>query len=246
MNKLIYLLVVFTVILSSCGSNQDSNTAAPLIAKGNVKYGGVFKMNETEDFKSLYPLNITMALEDRIASQIYEGLVQFNQEDLSIIPSLAESWEVNENATSYTFHLRKGVKFHDNKCFEGGVGREVKAADFKYCFDRICESSPTNQMYWTFKDKVKGANEHFNSLKDKQANDNGVTGITVIDDYTLKIELNHPFAGFLNILAHNATYVYPKEAVTTYGAEMRINPVGSGAFAYKRIKLEKDLLISFP
>jgi len=243
MKKVIYLLIGATVILSSCGGDQNNNNKNTKVANGGVKYGGVFKMNETEDFKSLYPLNVTMALENRIANQIYEGLLKFDQGDLSILPSLAEKWEVNEDATSYTFHIRKGIMFHDNNCFDGGEGREVKAADFKYCFDRVCVSDPSNQMYWLFKDKVKGANEYHESVNNKKPLEGGVSGITVVDDYTLKIDLNYSFAGFLNIVAHNACYVYPKEAVDEYGVEMRINCVGTGPFRVKKIKESETVIL---
>lgn len=243
MKKLIYLLIGATVILSSCGGDQNNTNQNTKVAKGGVKYGGVFKMNETEDFKSLYPLNITMALEQRIANQVYEGLVKLDQEDLSILPSLAEKWEVNEDATSYTFHIRKGVKFHDNTCFEGGKGREVKASDFKYCFDRICVSDPSNQMYWLFKDKVKGANEYHDSAVNKKPLEGGVSGITVVDDYTIKIDLNYSFGGFLNIVSHAAAYVYPKEAVDAYGMDMRINAIGTGPFRVKKIKESETVIL---
>ena len=243
MKKLIYLLIGTAVIFSSCGNDHEGNNTGTKVAKGDVKYGGVFKMNETEDFKSLYPLNVTMALEQRIANQIYEGLVKLDQEDLSILPSLAEKWEVNEDATSYTFHIRKGVKFHDNTCFEGGKGRELKASDFKYCFDRICVSDPSNQMYWLFKDKVKGANEYHESVNNKTPIDGGISGVKVIDDYTIQIDLNYSFAGFLNIVSHNATYIYPKEAVDAYGIDMRINAVGTGPFRVKKIKESETVIL---
>ncbi len=243
MKKLIYLLIGATVVLSSCGGDDNNGNKNNKIAKGNVKYGGVFKMNETEDFKSLYPLNVTMALENRIASQIYEGLVKLDQEDLSVLPSLAEKWEINDDATSYTFHIKKGVKFHDNTCFKDGKGREVKASDFKYCFDRICVGAPDNQMYWLFKDKVKGANEYYESNSKKKPLVGGVSGIKVIDDYTLQIDLNYSFAGFLNIVSHNACFVYPKEAVDIYGNEMRINCVGTGAFRVKKIKESETVIL---
>ncbi len=243
MKKLIYLLIGATVLLSGCGNDNNNDNKGTKIAKGDVKYGGVFKMNEIEDFKSLYPLNVTMALENRIASQVYEGLVKLDQEDLHVLPSLAEKWEINDDATSYTFHIRKGVKFHDNNCFEGGKGREVKAQDFKYCFDRICVGDATNQMYWLFKDKVKGANEYYESNLNKKPLEGGVSGVKVIDDYTLQVDLNYSFAGFLNILSHNACYVYPKEAVDTYGNEMRINCVGTGAFRVKKIKESETVIL---
>jgi len=243
MKKLIYLLFAVTVVLSSCGDGKKGDTKATKIAKGDVKYGGVFKANEIEDFKSFYPLNVTMSLEQRIANQAYQGLVKLDQEDLSIIPSLAEKWEVNEDATVFTFHLRKGVKFHDNACFEGGKGRELKASDFKYCFDKICESSPNNQMYWVFKDRVVGANEYYESVVNKSPLAGGVEGVKVIDDYTIQINLNYSFAGFLNIISHNACWVYPKEAFDMYGAEMRINIVGTGPFRFKKIKESETVIL---
>jgi len=244
MKKLAYLLIGAAVVLSSCGGNKKEDDKNTAVAKGGVKYGGVFKMNETEDFKSLYPLNVTMSLEQRIANQIYEGLVKLNQEDLSVVPALAEKWEVNEDATSYTFHIRKGVMFHDNDCFEGGKGREVKAQDFKYCFDRVAVSDPTNQMYWLFKDKVKGANEYHDAAKSGKAPEGGISGITAVDDYTLKIDLNYSFAGFLNIVSHAACYVYPKEAVDKYGTDIRVNPIGTGAFKLKTIKESETVFLS--
>jgi peptide/nickel transport system substrate-binding protein len=229
--------------MSSCGGEKTESGKKTQIAKGDVKYGGVFKMNESEDFKSFYPLNITMAIENRMASQIYEGLVKFNQEDLSIIPSLADSWEINEDATSYTFHLSKGIMFHDDKCFQDGKGRELKASDVKYCLDRICVSDPTNQMYWLFKDKIKGANEYHESANNNAPLAGGVSGIKVIDDYTIQIDLNYPFVGFLNVAAHNATLIYPKEAVDTYGDEIRINAIGTGPFRVKMIKESETVIL---
>lgn len=231
------------MLLSSCGGDQNNNTKKTQIAKGGVNYGGVFKTNDTEDFKSLYPLNITFALENRIASQIYEGLLKFDQSDLSILPSLAERWEINEDATSFIFHIRKGVKFHDNECFDGGKGREITAHDFKYCFDKVAVNSPSNQMYWIFKDRIKGANEYHESTSNNNPLPGGISGIKVIDDYTLQIDLNYSFAGFVNILAHNGTYLYPKEAFDTYGSDMRINCIGTGAFRLKKLKESETVIL---
>jgi len=243
MKKVLYLLFSVTIVLTSCGGGKQESSKAVKIANGDVKYGGVFKVNESEDFRSLYPLNITEVVAHRVANQVYEGLVKLDQEDLSVLPSIAESWDINEDATSFTFHLRKGVKYHDNSCFNEGQGREVTAKDFKYCLDKICENNAENQMYWLFKDKVIGANEYYESTINKTPLDNGVEGIVAVDDHTLQINLTYPFAGFLKILSHAACWVYPQEAFDTYGVDMRINCVGTGAFRVKKIKESETVIL---
>ncbi|MBL4705199.1 MAG: hypothetical protein JKY54_11810, partial [Flavobacteriales bacterium] len=91
--------------------------------KERIYAGGMFRMNEVEEFKNLYPLSIVDVVSFRIGNQIYQGLLRFDQETLEIEGSLAESWSKSEDATEYTFKLRKGVVFHDNDCFPDGKGR---------------------------------------------------------------------------------------------------------------------------
>ncbi len=236
MKKIAFFILIGALgFLAGCrGGGQKSNEGKE--GKGGTMYGGVFRINEVEDFRSLFPLNITEVTAHRITNQVYEGLLKLNQKDLSVIACIAEKWEVNAEATSFKFFLRKGVKFHDNECFEGGEGREVTASDFKYCFNNLCSNFPDNQMFWLFKDKVKGANEYYESTTNKKPLAEGVAGVKVIDDYTLQIDLNYPFAGFLNIMAHSGLWVYPKEAFEKYGVDMRTKCVGTGAFVVKNIK----------
>ena len=76
--RAIYLFAIAAIFLfASCGGNNQKNKVHK-IAKGGVKYGGYFRCNEQEYFKSLFPLNITESVGDHIVSQIYEGLVNFN------------------------------------------------------------------------------------------------------------------------------------------------------------------------
>src|SRR5207237_1150141 len=208
-----------------------------LEAKGGLFYGGVFRMNELEDFKNLYPLAIIDVISQRISTQVYEGLVKLSQADLSTVPAIAYRWETNADATVWTFHLRKGIKFHDDACFADGKGRELNANDVKYCFDRLCEASSNNNCYdITFKDRVKGASEFFESTKAGKPLEGGVSGVKATNDSTVEITMNFPFTGFLNILAHQGGYIYPKEALEKYGIDMRTKCVGTGAFQVKTIK----------
>ena len=234
MKNVIYLLLI-TLVIWSCGNNNGKKENGR-VANGNVYYGGIFKMNESENFKNLYPFAVTEVGSQRIDNQIYEGLVKLSQTDLTILPSLAEKWDKNDDATVWTFYIRKGVKFHDDPCFPGGKGREVNANDFKYCFTRLCESRGDNQWFGiSFKGRVAGADEYYESTFKSKPLAEGVKGIKVIDDYTLQIELVAPFSGFLNILTTPACWVFPKEAVDQYKDDMRVKCVGTGPFRVKSI-----------
>ncbi|MCC7301104.1 MAG: ABC transporter substrate-binding protein [Bacteroidia bacterium] len=236
MKRLIYLLAAGAMALSSCGPDEGSG-GEKKDAKGNVFYGDVLKMNEVEDFRSLYPLDVTEVTSQRIANQIYEGLVRLSQADLKVIPGLAEKWEKNADATVWTFYLRQNASFHDDECFPDGKGRAVTAEDFKYSFDKLCESKANNQQFYvTFKDRVQGANEYFESTAKGSPMAGGVSGVKVLDPYTLQITLNFPFAGFDNILTMPGCWVFPKEAVDKYGENMRTKCVGTGPFRVKTIE----------
>ena len=224
----------------SSGSPDDNGGRK---ANGNVQYGGVFKMNETEDFRTLFPLNIVEVVGAHIGSQVYEGLVKFNQKDLSISSAIASHWEVKDSSTTFIFHLRKDVFFHDDPCFPDGKGRNVNAKDIKYCFDKLCEESPNNQLFVaTFKDRVVGANEYFESTDKKSPLKGGVSGVTIVDDSTIQVKLIRPMPTFLNLVATPGCWIYPQEAFTKYGDDMRVHCVGTGPFKVKSVK-EGDAVV---
>ncbi|MBL0331063.1 MAG: ABC transporter substrate-binding protein [Bacteroidetes bacterium] len=227
MKKSFLVILSVAVLFSSC-SNSTSEGGSDRVAKGDKVYGGTLRINETEQFQTLYPAGITDIGSAHIANQIYEGLVKFNAKDLSIIPSLAEKWDVDAAGTTYTFHLKKGVMFQDNECFPDGKGREVKSSDFKYAFELLCTDNKDNSNFAaTFKDRVVGANKFFEASKGKP---NGtIDGIKTPDDYTISITLTSPSSSFLFALASPVTSVIAKEAYEKYGADMK---VGTGPFMF--------------
>lgn len=237
----ILFLLIFS-IFSSCKETKSVNDQLRP-AKGGKYYGGTLRYNEEEFLKSLNPINITEVTGHRIAEQIYEGLIEFNQKTLEIEPKLAKSWEVNPEGTVYTFHLRTDVYFQDDACFSDGKGRKFTAQDVKYCYDRLCFSNPAeNQGFWIFEDVVKGANEYHTATQKNENPIGGVEGVKIINDSTISIELYQPFSVFLSRMGLVFAKIYPKEAVDTYGAEMRIKCVGTGPY---QIKVMKENEITF-
>ena len=163
--KKIFIPLAVTAItlgLASCNSCSDTKNEnhEGSAAKGGVYLGGIMRLNEIEAFKSLNPISVNEISGFHLGTQLFEGLVKFDQKDLSILPAISNRWESNENQTEWTFHIRQGVKFHNDACFKDGKGRTVTANDIKFCFDKLCTSDPTNTQFGvTFKDRVVGANE---------------------------------------------------------------------------------------
>ncbi len=225
MKKFLSFILSLAVFCTSCSNPKDEGSETKVV-KGNKVYGGTLRLNETDKFKTLYPLNITDIVSGHIANQIYEGLVKFDPKDLTLAPSIAEKWEVNAAGTVYTFHLRKGILFHDDACFTGGKGRELKANDVAYSFKLLCTDAKDNVAFSsTFKGSVLGADKFFAS--NKGTNTGELEGVKVIDDYTVEITLMTPSSSFLYMLAMPITSIIAKEAFEKYGTNMK---VGTGPF----------------
>lgn len=235
MKPAVFLAFYFLMVLSACETKPETTVIKRPNPNGNVKYGGVMRVNETEYFRSLYPQNITEVVGHRITNQLYEGLVTLNTEDLSIEPCLATRWEILDSAKRFVFHLRKDVYFHDNACFADGKGRKMTAQDVAYCLERLCTPDVSNQGFWLFKDMVVGANLYYDSLIPETRKTQRLQGVQVIDDSTVSISLTRPFAGFLYRLAMPFTAVFPHEAVEKYGTDMREVAVGTGPFRLKKV-----------
>lgn len=237
-------VLVVCGLMHGCVSSDDQSKTRTRIGEGGIEYGGVFSVNEIEDFRSLYPLNITDVTGHRIANQVYEGLIKLDQETLELKGGLAESWEINDTGTSYTFKLRKDVFFHNDPCFENSQGRKVTARDVKYSLDRLCEAAANNVMASYFLDRVKGANEYYEASKRGEHPETGVEGIVIVDDNTLRIDLENPFPSMLKVMSLPACWIYPPESVEKYGDELRVHGVGTGPFQLKSVKEGEVVILS--
>ncbi|MBK0329758.1 ABC transporter substrate-binding protein [Rhodobacteraceae bacterium F11138] len=113
---------------------------------------------------------------DQIHGHIVEGLVTY-ADDFSIIPMLAQDFEVSEDGKTYTFNLRKGVKFHN--------GEEMTASDVEWSWNRL--AGPDSESHCV---------NFFNGKSGVE-----VTSAMAVDDHTFVIELARPFAVFTALMA---------------------------------------------
>jgi oligopeptide transport system substrate-binding protein len=178
------------------------------------------------------PLTLDPAISADMSShtyvmQIFSGLVRLDQE-LNIVPDIAESWEPSSDNKTYTFHLRQGVKFHD--------GREVKAADFKYSWERACDPATGSGTAATYLGDIVGA-------KDMLAGKTGeISGVKVLGDYTLQVTIDAPKAYFLNKLAYPTAFVVDRANVES-GKNWWREPNGTGPFKLKEWKEGQRLIL---
>jgi ABC-type transport system substrate-binding protein len=146
---------------------------------------------------------------------LFDGLMDYEPGTSTLRKDLAEDYTISDDGKTFTFKLRKGVKFHN--------GREMTAEDVKYSLDRV--TNPATQSPGAgFFGSIKG----FDKMADGSAK--SLEGVTVVDPYTIKFELTRPDATFLHVMAINFSFVVPKEEVEKWGADFGKHPVGTGAF----------------
>jgi peptide/nickel transport system substrate-binding protein len=148
--------------------------------------------------------------------QVLENLVMFDKNSMDVKPQLATSWEVSKDGLTWTFHLRKGVSFHD--------GTPFNAQAVYDSFDRII--NPKNPLYsygkWRYLSLSLGS----------------VKQIKVIDDYTVALITDKPYAPLLNNLALWLCPILSPKAMAEYKDQIVRHPVGTGPFKF--VKWVKD------
>jgi len=136
----------------------------------------------------------------QVVNLFYNSLIRLN-EDLSISPDLAASWE-NADDITYIFHLRQGVKFHD--------GEELTAEDVKYTYDSVFNKD-LDTATWP------GILEDLESVE-------------IIDDYTVQFNLKRTFSPFITFLTLGILPKHYAEPLDMSGKQAEIvwNPIGTG------------------
>jgi peptide/nickel transport system substrate-binding protein len=237
------LVLIFTLFfINGCGKKEESKTVE---LKGGIKGGGIYRINEAENVRSLDPVGVNDDVSHHVAHQIYDLLIDLDS-TLQIVPQLATRWEISDDGLLYTFHLRKDVKFQDNACFPNGKGREFNANDVKFSLDRVCDPGTGTLGFDFYKNYVVGASEFFeevsNSKKEsRESKLKGVSGYIVKDDSTFQIQLKKSFGPFIYYMCLGFAYIIPKEAIDKYGKDFFQNPVGTGPFIFVNWKPDLEL-----
>lgn len=205
-----WCLVLVLVFVIPLFSFQEKSVNEP-------RYGGVFRLKSfTDNFRREFdPIRQESSI--FISEQIYDGLVRLDK-NLSIVPSLAEYWEISPDGKKHTFYLRMGVKFHH--------GRELSAEDVKFSLERILDKKANSPYYQFFLSRIVGAKE-FREGKTKD-----VTGFKVIDKYSFEIHWTRPFVSALYLMSMHFCKILPRELVIDQGRRFFRKPSGTGPFKF--------------
>ena len=145
---------------------------------------------------------------------LYRGLMLYDGQGPE--PDMAADWPVvSEDGLTYTFTLREGIKF--------GNGREVTAEDVKYSMNRVVDPAWESWANY-YLEVIEGAQ----AVMDGEAEE--ISGIEVVDKYTIKFTLNRPDPTFLSIMALPTNFIVPQEAIEEWGEDFGLNPMGCGPF----------------
>jgi ABC-type transport system substrate-binding protein len=137
-----------------------------------------------------------------VISHISETLFKL-EPDGTINPWLVESYEVSEDARTWTLTLRDGITFHD--------GEPLNAEAVKFNIERLTD--PDNAFAFAFLLAP-------------------ISEITVVDDLTLELSLDEPFAPLLAHFTHSSTAIQSPAAIEAAGEDFGDNPVGTGPYRF--------------
>ena len=200
------------------------------VPASDAPQGGVFR-RMWSDPPTLDPALVTDTTSAGVVVEVFSGLVALDT-DLKLIPDVAERWEVSPDGLQYTFHLRPYATFHD--------GKPIKAQDFKWSIERAAHPDTGSPVADTYLNDIIGVED----VLEGRATD--ISGVKVVDEHTLQIDIDAPKAYFLAKLTYPTAYVLDRDNVEEGGRLWTDTPNGSGPFKLKeytvgeRIVLERN------
>lgn len=228
--------------LTGCGGSKTSDTTDNTAGAENESTAEVKGVDVDTTGYLVAALNADIQTADvqktskdyEVPFNIFDRLVDVEvgtDGNSKIVPSLAESWDISDDGLEYTFHLRQGVKFHN--------GNDFTAEDVAYTFHRML--TVEGGVNTEFIDQIKGADELLAGETDT------LEGVEVVDDYTIKVTLKEPFAGFLASISSPGVSIYDSEATEAAGDQFGMDPAvtfGTGPFEFASWSFNNQLVLT--
>jgi peptide/nickel transport system substrate-binding protein len=201
---------IIVALLSGCSNTtapasttptpQASTSSSPKAAEGPS--GGKLRVGIITDFSTMDPAKSTTLIDEELYNNIYDDLVMVTP-DGKLIPGLATKWTISDDAKTYTFELRQGVKFHDGTDFNA----QAVIDNWNWIMDKANASPRSSDLVL-------------------------VQELTAPNPYTLVVKLKTPFTPFLATLSDRTGLISSPTARKKYGDQFDMHPVGTGPFEF--------------
>jgi peptide/nickel transport system substrate-binding protein len=253
--RLVALVTTLTVAvaLAACGTEGgDSSQTDPA-----ALHGGTLRIASVGDVDALDPLIAYSAESWQVIRALTRQLVTYPGsrdgigDDTTVVPDLAESWDVSPDRKTYTFHLRDGISF------SGASTRPITAADFVYAIKRFPDPNAQVSAITYYNALFDGFTEYAAEFAKVPTGDLGavkdfidtheISGVKALDDKTFQLTLKQPASDILDILTLNFVSPLPEEVVSKYYAdslEFRQNYASSGPYYISSYDQGKQLTLA--
>lgn len=187
------LIAVMALCFTACGSGGSEGSGDAAADGSTLIYG-------SNDYTRINP-----AIDEHgeINLLIFDGLMGHNEKN-EVVPALAESYDLDEDSNTYTFHLRKGVTWHD--------GEPFTANDVKFTIEAIMDPANESEIACNYEDVEK---------------------IEVIDDQTVSFQLANPNVAFLEYMTIGMLPAHLLEGKDMQSDEYFHAPVGTGPYKFE-------------
>lgn len=227
------LLLLFAHLSAGCGQRQTAVAAA--VATQTLHLGN------SDEPASLDPQINTMMSEWEVMTALYEGLTNIANDGVTILPGMAERWDIAPDGLTYTFHLRRNLKWSN--------GDPLRAADYLDSIRRMLDPKVAQIGPATI-DCVAGAKDYYA----RKTSDFSTVGVRALDDHTLEFRLAFRAPYFLVTVSNSTAWGMPVHlpSVRQYGGLERrdgkwTDPgklVGNGPFVLKEWRANQVIVVA--